>query len=117
MSMIPFGNQTITLYHKGADGYSAHRIGGCSLRQTARRAANDRSVTAAVETVCRIPADGLKPEPGDMIAPGTHEETVKNDVELVRLLDRLRAEGAFRVLSVSDNTRGAPIPHFAARGE
>lgn len=117
MSMIPFGNQTITLYHKGANGYAAHLIGGCSLRQTHRRTANDRTAAAAVETVCRIPAGGVKPEPGDMIAPGMREETVKNEVELVRLLDRLRVDGAFRVTSVADNARSAPIPHYAVRGE
>lgn len=114
--MIPFANDVVTLYHKGADGYAAHLIPGCSLRQTARRSATDRAQAYTAETVCRIPPGGVKPAPGDVIVPGACGEIAENEIGLMRLLDSLRPDGAFRVNSVSDNT-GAPLPHYAARGE
>ena len=116
--MIPFGYSTITLFHKGAGGYTAHVIDHCYFRHSKRRDVAGKTASAADESICRIPAGAVAPDPGDVIALGAHKGSAKNEVELVRLLESLRPSGAFRVQSVSDNARpGMPIPHYAAKGE
>ena len=116
--MIPFANDTVTLYRKSADGYMACLILNCSYKHTESRSTEDRSASFYGETVCRIPPGNVKPEPGDVIVLGVHSEIVNNEIDLVRMLERLRPEGAFRVRSVSDNARpGVPLPHYAAKGE
>lgn len=116
--MIPFANDTVTLYRKADGGYMACLILNCSYKHTERRSTDDRSASFYGETVCRIPPGNVKPQPGDVIVLGVHSEIVKNEIDLVRMLERLRPDGAFRVQSVSDNARpGVPIPHYAAKGE
>lgn len=116
--MIPFANDTVTLYHKAAAGYEEHLIHNCSYRRIRRRNTADSAASITEETVCRIPPGNIKPEPGDVIARGRHSGSPKNEIELVRLLESLRPNGAFRVQSISDNARpGVPVPHYAARGE
>ena len=116
--MIPFANDTVTLYHKEGNEWRAYAIQNCSYRRTRNRAVVDGAETITEETVCRIPSGSVKPAPGDVIALGWHAEAPTNAVGLVRLLESLRPDGAFRVRSVSDNARpGVPVPHYAARGE
>ncbi len=116
--MIPFGYSTITLFHKGKDGYAAHVINHCYFRSGKRRDVSDKAASAANESICRLPVGTVVPEPGDVIAMGAHKGSAKNEIELVRLLESLRPSGAFRVQTVSDNARpGVPIPHYAAKGE
>ena len=116
--MIPFGYSTVTLFHKGKDGYAAHVIDHCYFRSGKRRDVSDKAASAANESICRLPAGAVVPVPGDVIALGAHKGSPKNDIDLVRLLESLRPGGAFRVQSVADNARqGMPIPHYAAKGE
>lgn len=115
--MIPFGCETVTLMHRADTGWIAVSIGGCSVQQVRSRMLNNNTAMYAAETICRIPAGGAVPAPGDAILPGRHDAAAANEIELVRLLEAHRAGGAFRVESVSDNTRaGRPFPHYAARG-
>lgn len=116
--MIPFANDTVTLFHKEDSGYTRHVIERCSYRRTRRRGIEDKSSTLAEETICRIPGNAIKPDVGDVIALGVHKGSAVNEIALVRLLESLRPGGAFRVQTVSDNARpGMPVPHYAAKGE
>ena len=52
-----------------------------------------------------------------MIVLGTCSESAADDIALTALLEKYRAQGAFRVQSVADNARpGMPLAHYAARG-
>lgn len=116
--MIPFAKDTVTLFHREDGIWTRHVLAGCSYRKTARRTITDSVVTASNETTCRIPAPNTMPYPGDVIALGNVPDHPENEVAVVRLLEKQRATGAFRVQSVSDNARpGMPVPHYAARGE
>lgn len=114
--MIPFANDTVTLIHKIDGGWTSAVLTGCSYRRVRRRSVTDGAVTITEETVCRIPAGGVMPAPGDGIILGEVSAAVGSEIELVRLLEAHRP-GAFRVQGVSDNARpGMPIPHYAATG-
>lgn len=115
--VIPFANDTVTLVHRDASGWKSEVIHGCSLRRVSRRGVSGQTAVIENESVCRIPPGGVVPAVGDLILPGTHDASAGSEIELVRLLEAHRADGAFRVSSVSDNTRGVPLPHYAARGE
>lgn len=116
--MIPFAKDTVTLFHRENGIWTRHVLTGCSYRRTARRAMTDNSITASNDVTCRIPAPNIMPAAGDMIALGNVPDMPENEVAVVRLLEKQRATGAFRVQSVSDNARpGMPVPHYAARGE
>lgn len=115
--VIPFANDTVTLVHRNASGWKSEVIHGCSFRRIRRRSVTGQTAVIENESVCRIPPGGIVPAAGDLILPGVHTASADSEIELVRLLEAHRADGAFRISSVSDNTRGAPIPHYAARGE
>ena len=116
--MIPFGDKTITLLHKAAEGYERHSISGCSWRSTDVRTLSGTSIVCTVETTCRIPPGNIIPIPGDLIAIGNIDVSARNEIELVRAMQKLRESGisVFRVERVKDNAQGAPIPHYAATG-
>ena len=115
--MIPFGNHEVTLYHLKGTGYERHIISGCSWRSTNTRSLIENSAVIAQQTTCRLPPDAKKPIPGDLLILGTIWEKVDGEIDLIRLMERLRKEGyrAFRVQSCADNT-GAPLGHYAATG-
>ena len=115
--MIPFGSRTVTLIHRAPDGYRPFILKGCSWKDTTAQALNGASVVHTMETTCRVPHGQQKPEPGDLMILGAVSESAGSEIELVRLMQRLRAEGSdvFRVERVKDNT-GAPMPHYAASG-
>ena len=117
--MIPFANETVTLWRKMESGYEPFIIPNCWFkRNSVRSTSADGAMTQREECICRIPVGNIHPTPGDAIALGEHANSVKNEIELVRMLEKLRPHGAFRVKSVSDNVvPGVPFPHFAARGE
>lgn len=116
--MIPFGNQTVTLFHKANSAYTRYVLSNCSWRQKSIRAVSDDAVIYTIETVCRIPSGQQKPAAGDLLVLGANNATASNDVEVSRLRDSVNSSGgaAFRVQFVKDNTN-APIPHFCAAGE
>lgn len=115
--MIPFGNRTVTLLHRVPNGYKLFILSGCSWKDAAARTLSGTSIVCTMETTCRVPRGQQKPEPGDLMILGAVSESAGSEIELVRLMQRLRAEGgsAFRVERVKDNT-GAPMPHYAASG-
>lgn len=117
--MIPFGNKTVTLFHKAGNGYERHTLTGCSWKSTDVRTLSGSSIVVTTETTCRIPAGQLMPDTGDLIALGTVDGAAANEIELVRLMQNLRNGGAevFRVLRVKNNALGVPMPHYAASGE
>lgn len=117
--MIPFGNQTVTLLHKSATGYTRHILAGCSWRQAKIRSVSTDVQDTALETKCRIPHTQKKPEPGDLMILGTAVTNANSEIELVRLMDSLREQGksVFMVQQVKDNSIGAPLPHYAVSGE
>ena len=116
--MIPFGNQTVTLFHKANSTYTRYVLSNCSWRQKNIRIVSDGAVIRTVETVCRIPNGQQKPTVGDLLVLGVNNATVSNDVDASRMRDSVNSSGgaAFRAQSVKDNTN-APIPHFCAAGE
>lgn len=116
--MIPFGTETVTLLHKSGDTWQPVAIAGASWRQKTVRILMDSAVRYTTETTCRIPTSAPRPDPGDVIVRGACKDSAGTAIELVRLLEKYRPQGAFRVQSVADNTgEGIPLPHYAARGE
>ena len=115
--MIPFASDTVTLYHKRGGAWEGIVIHGCSYRRRRVRSISDGAAAVAEETTCRMPAGQAVPAAGDVIVLGVCRDKVRGEVELVRLLEAHRAEGAFRVRAVADNARpGMPVPHYAATG-
>lgn len=117
--MIPFGNHNATLYHKTDKGYSIHNIIGCSWFSANERALVDGVSVITERTTCRYLPAYQRAEPGDLFVLGTVSEKVRSDIELVRLMQKLRGNGyrAFRVQSFADRATGPVLPHYAAIGE
>ena len=116
--MIPYGCETVTLCHRSGAGYARHVLHGCSWRQARVRSVNGLAVSYSDETTCRIPAGQQMPDAGDVLILGDVNVQASSEIELVRQLEALRDGGAaaFRVRTVRDNSRGAPMPHYAATG-
>ena len=120
--MLPFANETVTLYHRIRDEtggrtsetWERRVLAGCSWRRTVRDRLVDGAVLKALETVCRIPPGQAVPVNGDLLVRGVCAETPATAREIA-LLEKSGAD-AFRVTAVSDNTAG-PLPHIAARGD
>lgn len=121
--MIPFGQESVTLYHREetVDAYGRtiltwRRIllDGCSWRHAARY-----SLSNADEVVCRVPAAQTRPSVGDGMVLGSVTDEIGSAVALAELLETYRQKGrAFRVTAVNDNVRrGFPLAHYAARGK
>lgn len=125
--MIPFGRETVTLYHRteaiGADGrtntlWTRVTLNGCSWRRTGKHTLTSHTDVQVEEVVCRIPADQTCPTSGDVLIPGMISDAAASALDVTRILDRYRDLGAFRVASVADNARpGVPLPHYVAKGE
>ena len=116
--MIPFGRETVTVLHRFGGGYVPYILRGCSWRSTKTRSVYGTTVGKSDDTVCRIPAGQTMPEVGDMLILGTYNLRADSEIALVRLLDSLHRDGvrAIRVTQVQDNSRGAPMPHYAVTG-
>ena len=117
--MIPFGTHTVTLLHKVKGVYARHIISGCSWRMRETRVLSEGVQRPLLETTCRLPENSVKPVPGDLLILGKIQAVVNSEIELVRLREQMVSNGvaAFRVNRVTDNTNGAPLPHYAAIGE
>ena len=116
--MIPFGCETVTALHRSGGAYAPYILRGCSWRSSKARSAIGTAVDRSEDTTCRIPAGQTIPEVGDVLILGAYNLRAESEIELVRLLDRLRGDGvhAIRVTQVRDNSRCAPIPHYAVTG-
>ena len=117
--MIPFGNHTVTLLHKEGNIYKRYTLIGCSWRDSIARMLNGPAIATTIETTCRVPAGQKVPAPRDLLILGNVKAAADSEAELVRLMQKLRGDGhaVFRALRVKDNSRGAPMPHFAVTGE
>lgn len=117
--MIPFGDKTVTLLHKGSEGYERHALTGCSWKSTDVRSLSGSSIVVTTETSCRVPAGQQIPDAGDLIVLGDVSVSAAGEIELVRLMQQLRDSGieVFRVLRVKNNALGVPMPHYAVSGE
>lgn len=117
--MIPFGNKTVTLLHKGEDGYTRHVLTGCSWRISAVRTVSDNMVVQTLETTCRIPTGQQKPSAGDVLFLGKRDAEASSEIDIKRLIEAARDEGisAFRVTTVRDNSFDNVLAHYAAIGE
>ena len=113
--MIPFGHDTVTLYHKTAGGYERHLLTGCSWRERALHTFYDGSQTRQTEISVRWTCDQQKPAPGDVLIHGLAYNTITSAVQIAPLIEAYAASGAFLCTSVSDNS-GVPLPHYCARG-
>lgn len=123
--MIPFGSETVTLYHRitvtGEDGrsrdvWTRHVLTGCSWRQTDVQVLSSNAVARSVDTVCRIPAGQQKPDTGDVLILGAVKVQATTAKQVQQLLAEYK-DSAIRVASVKDNARIAGmLPHYAARG-
>lgn len=116
--MIPFGCETVTVLHRSGGAYAPYILRGCSWRSAKVRSVNGTAVDKSEDTTCRIPAGQTMPDVGDVLILGAYSLHAESEIELVRLLDRLRGDGvhAIRVTQVRDNSRCAPIPHYAVTG-
>ena len=116
--MIPFGRETVTVLHRLNGEYAPYILRGCSWRSAKVRSANGTAVDKSEDTTCRIPAGQTMPDVGDVLILGAHNLRADSEIALVRLLDGLRRDGvhAIRVTQVRDNSRCAPIPHYAVTG-
>ncbi len=125
--MIPFGNETATLYarveqrdERGRTHTTWRRalLTGCSWRRDAAWTRSGNELVRTQTVICRVPVGQAVPAPGDVLFLGVVEEPVDSATALERLMEAQRDAGAFRVGSVSDNARGGvPLPHYAARSE
>lgn len=116
--MIPFGRESVTILHRADAGYVRGVLTNCSWRSTKVRSMIGTAAEKSEETVCRIPADQILPEVGDVLILGEVDAAADSEIELVRLLDGMRRDGvrAIRVTQVRDNSRCAPMPHYAVTG-
>ena len=116
--MIPFGRETVTVLHRFGGGYAPYIRRGCSWRSTRTRSVYGTTADKSNDTVCRIPAGQTMPDVGDVLILGAHNLRADSEIALVRLLDGLRSDGvrAIRVTQVRDNSRCAPMPHYAVTG-
>lgn len=117
--MIPFGNKTVTLLHKGESGYTRHILKGCSWRMSAVHTVSDNMILHTIGTTCRIPAGQQKPFAGDVLFLGERDAEAASEIDIKRLIDTARGEGiaAFRIKSVRDNSLDGVMAHYAATGE
>ena len=116
--MIPFGCETVTVLHRFGGGYAPYILRGCSWRSAKARSVIGTAVGKSDDTTCRIPAGQTMPDVGDVLILGAYNVKADSEIALVRLLDSLRGDGvhAIRVTQVRDNSRCAPMPHYAATG-
>lgn len=116
--MIPFGRETVTVLHRSDGGYTPYILRGCSWRSAKARSVNGTAVDKSEDTTCRIPSGQTMPDVGDVLILGTYNVKADGEIALVRLLDSLRGDGAhaIRVTQVRDNSRCAPMPHYAVTG-
>lgn len=116
--MIPFGRETVTVLHRFGGGYAPYILRGCSWRSAKARSVYGTTVDKSDDTVCRIPAGQTMPDVGDVLILGAYNLRAESEIALVRLLDSLRGDGvhAIRVTQVRDNSRCAPMPHYAVTG-
>ena len=116
--MIPFGCETVTVLHSFGGGYAPYILRGCSWRSAKARSVYGTTVDKSDDTVCRIPAGQTMPDVGDVLILGAYNLRAESEIALVRLLDSLRGDGvhAIRVTQVRDNSRCAPMPHYAVTG-
>lgn len=125
--MIPFGSETVTLYarteQRDAEGrthtlWRRAVLTGCSWREKTEHTLSEGALVRTQTTVCRIPADQMKPAPGDLLILGAADADALNAVEIARLRETLQRAGlpAFRVQTVADNSRSNVLPHYAAEG-
>ena len=116
--MIPFGRETVTVLHRFGGVYAPYILRGCSWRNTITRSVYGTTADKSDDTVCRIPAGQTVPDVGDVLILGAYNLRAESEIALVRLLDGLRSDGvrAIRVTQVRDNSRCAPMPHYAVTG-
>ena len=116
--MIPFGRETVTVLHRLNGGYVPYTLRGCSWRGAKARRVNGTAVDKSEATTCRIPTGQTMPDVGDVLILGAYNLRADSEIALVRLLDSLRGDGvrAIRVTQVRDNSRCAPMPHYAVTG-
>lgn len=117
--MIPFGNKTVTLLHKGVSGYTRHILTGCSWRVKAVNSISDNMILQTFQTTCRIPVGRQKPSAGDVLFLGERDAEASSEIDIKRLIDAARDDGvpAFRVTGVQDNSLNGILAHYAATGE
>ena len=98
--------------------HSSPANGGCSWRSAKARNVNGTAVDKSEDTTCRIPSGQTMPDVGDVLILGAYNVKADGEIALVRLLDSLRGDGvhAIRVTQVRDNSRCAPMPHYAVTG-
>ena len=116
--MIPFGYETVTVLHRFGSVYAPYILRGCSWRNTKSRSVIGTAVGKSDDTTCRIPTGQTMPDVGDVLILGAYNLRADSEIALVRLLDGLRGDGvhAIRVTQVRDNSRCAPMPHYAVTG-
>lgn len=118
--MIPFGDHEVTLLNRSeSGGYTAKSLTGCSWSGTRSRSVDGDVLDQKMVTVCRIPTEQICPATGDLLILGKVQAAADNEIDLVRLMQSVRAAGkeAFRVQNVKKNTQIAQIAHWRAEGE
>ena len=115
--MIPFGNETVTLYHNSSGTVTRHVLKNCSWSQQTIRNITDGNVEYGSATTVRYTPDQQIADVGDVFVLGNVSDTVADSIGFAALIEAHRLTGAFQCTSFSDNSlSGAPLPHYCARG-
>ena len=140
--MIPFANETVTLYNRrrttGTDGrqvetWVRHVLTGCSWTRTHERTRNDTEVGYSSSVTCRIsvsknylppdqwdalddPADKFTLAAGDVLIYGNVPDEIGAGLSIGDLAKKYSRRGAIVVQSAKDNSRNGILPHYVARG-
>ena len=112
--MIPFANNTVTLYHREAGAITRHTLRGCSWRAKRVRTMIDGAAVTGDEIICRY-TGGKRAAVGDLLVLGEAEEAPGSAIEFAAMLEKY-AGAAFLCESFADYTRCGMLPHCCARG-
>ena len=116
---IPFGTETVTLYHKTDKGYTRIVLHGCSWSTRISRSLYDNvQRNGSAECICRWSPDQPKAGTGDLLIRGEIYDKLTSGVQIAGLLEQYAATGAFICNTFHDNVVGiCPLKHYCARGE
>lgn len=117
--MIPFGTQTVTLFHRSGNGtITRYILTGCSWKTSAVRSLYDgmQKLKSGTSCICRWPADQHRAATGDLFVLGTVTDQVTKATQFAGMLEKYGSY-AFVCESFSDNSiANTPLKHFCAKG-
>ena len=115
--MMPFAQETVTLFHRTRDGCARVVLKGCAWRQTSARDQDGGLFMPRGRYLVRGPAGSVRPGVGDVLVRGEVDDAAALGLNTAALLEKYAERGAFLCESVADSAfPGAPLPHWRAEG-